>query len=344
MKHLSRTALLLGPLILSGCSTLIGPNAAHYETSINEADAASSNWTKFSSIEEAQRRLATVSDRANGKAMNIIRASNSNDDLIVASLLAAAVAGATGSVEGVRWGTGLAALLGIAPNRYNVEAQRQNLLKVSDTFTCIGAATDGLTSVRLSTMILPNDKIDAAALNRTRLFAVPMVSIAAKDVEKSFVKAMAEIKLVQPDYKAFEKAVAERAQSSAANASAIQSLVSRAGFAKDKGSKGAGAGNPADTKKAMDETQRYIDALKEMQSRLPKELKSETDTLKAERESLKSKLKAENEKLTALKQQFWEQIDTLLTTNEDFETQIVLIDKISSLESSLTACKAMISS
>lgn len=214
---MKRVLTMLVAVACSGCAIVAGPNNTlrPLNTEITKTPPPNDKkrWIDFTTIEDAQTKLRRATDEYRTYATDYRKlAGDTLDDFSVASLLGGSIAGATGHVEGARWGAGLAALLGFGVDRYQFSIQYANMVQAAEAFECLVDAIDDLTTADLNRPVLPGDAEDSklGELNVIRRDLRRRVQRAATSVENTYAAAQAEIKLAQPNMGAFEDAIKKR--------------------------------------------------------------------------------------------------------------------------------------
>ena len=217
LASLTRLAVLVAPL--SGCSLLVGPNGYSdvYSASSREIVSAGTDvWTNFDqqSLDAIKTRLNGASELYRKRALNLTRTRDSGGDLVATSVVGGAIAGATGSVDGARIGTGLAGILGFGVDRYKLDVQRTNLVAAAAAYDCVSDSLNGLKEEDLSIEIRATDPAEAKKLNDTRRDAKALVGKTAKAIRYAFEDAQASVTLKQPDLASLQQSMKQQQENS----------------------------------------------------------------------------------------------------------------------------------
>jgi hypothetical protein len=223
-----RTKLLVAVLAssaLSGCSLLVGPApvGATYRPEIEKLEeSAAKDWTNFHSLEEADRRLGGMVSWLDQSARVKEATRQAAADVTTTGLIVSAVAAAAGDLRTARNGAGVAALVGVGEDRYQLVVQRTNMITAAKAFQCVREAIYGLHSSDLEIPFLPqtvggNEQAkefeDVAKLNDIRWDAVRLVSSTTFEIRAALEEAQAQIEIKRPDVDKIRDSVSQETKS-----------------------------------------------------------------------------------------------------------------------------------
>lgn len=200
--------VLAMPALLGGCSLLVGPapTASLYDPGVPKLEKkAGEDWTRFATLADARTRLAGMSqllqESARGKEMVRL----ASGDVAAVGGITSVVASATGHLNTAAWGAGVAGLMGLGDQRFQLAVQRTNMISAAKAFQCVRDAINGVKDSDLDIEFkqdpnaTPDQKKALEKLNESRYDVLRMVSSAAYDIRAAMEEAQARVEVRQPN-------------------------------------------------------------------------------------------------------------------------------------------------